>query len=280
MTSNDPYESTPVVLFDVDGTLTGHRRKIERGMIRALLDLARLAQLGFVTGSSFTLIEEQLSPFFSADNASIAEAVDIFPCNGTQYFFWDSADGKFVLGRSVSMRNEIGDSSFWRLMISLQECQLDFINRFAVPHDIPLCGNFIEYRDSLLNWCPIGRVADFDDREKFIGLDLSLGIRKQLMSELTDKISGIPGIVVNFGGQTSFDIFPTGWDKTFCLNTYSNATVWFVGDRCEPGGNDFEIFDLLEPTGRAYKTRSPSETIRIIEKKIVPDVKQFLLTQD
>ena len=267
----------PVVLFDVDGTLTGHRRKIGANVINALLTLGDVVQLGFVTGSPFYRIEEQLAPFFNVDNAKITEGVDIFPCNGTQFFFWDASDGKFACSRSVSMRKELGNEQFRQLIVGIQDAQHRFVHQFALKLDIPMCGNFIDYRESLLNWCPIGSTASFEDREKFIILDKRHGIRDSLISTFHSDIGDlVPGIVVNFGGQTSFDIFPLGWDKTFCLNTYDDVPVWFVGDRCEPGGNDFEIYELLVRHGRAYKTRSPSETVKIIHNKILPDIKKFL----
>jgi len=47
------------------------------------------------------------------------------------------------------------------------------------------------------------------------------------------------------GGQISFDVFPNGWDKSFCLTRLPNSKfkeIHFFGDQTEPGGNDYEIF--------------------------------------
>jgi len=278
MSNNGLYDLTPVVLFDVDGTLTAHRRKIKSNVINALLELSELATIGLVTGSPFSLIEEQLEPFFNHKDASITENVDIFPCNGTQHFYWDAVDCKFSCSATHSMRAKLGEECFRKLIISLQELQLSFINEFALDQDIPLCGNFIDYRGSLLNWCPIGRAANFDDRKKFIKCDKNLQIRSCLMKKFKDMACDVDGVVINYGGQTSFDIFPLGWDKTFCLKNYGDADVWFVGDRCKPGGNDYEIFDLLNKKGRAFETTSPTMTVKIISEKIIPQIREFLLS--
>ena len=51
----------PLVLFDVDGTLTEARRPIQKEMMRALRELARHAEIGFVTGSGVEYIKGDLS---------------------------------------------------------------------------------------------------------------------------------------------------------------------------------------------------------------------------
>ena len=51
-----------LVLFDVDGTLTEARRPIEKAMLKALRELSRYAEVGFLTGSGLEYIKEQLWP--------------------------------------------------------------------------------------------------------------------------------------------------------------------------------------------------------------------------
>ena len=50
--------------------------------------------------------------------------------------------------------------------------------------------------------------------------------------------------------QISFDVFPIGWDKTYCLRhlaPYSFAKVHFFGDKTYEGGNDFEGHAVTQP---------------------------------
>ena len=75
------------------------------------------------------------------------------------------------------------------------------------------------------------------------------------------------------GGDTSFDIYPTGWDKTYALKYFENRTCWFVGDRCSPGGNDYEIYELLKKSNRAFQTSNPIQTGWIIREEIIPHFK-------
>ena len=41
--------------------------------------------------------------------------------------------------------------------------------------------------------------------------------------------------------------------------------MFFVGDRCSPDGNDYEIYEHLAPAGRSFETSGPEETIEIID---------------
>jgi len=75
----------------------------------------------------------------------------------------------------------------------------------------------------------------------------------------------------SIGGQISFDVFPTGWDKTFCLQ-YLNEydTIHFFGDKTFEGGNDFEIFSSPKTIG--HTVTSPEDTIKQLKEVFGADV--------
>ena len=141
---------------------------------------------------------------------------------------------------------------------------------------MPLTGHFISYRGSMINWCPIGRNANFEQREQFIKLDKSVfpSLRKREIDKISYKINlrCKNKVSVKLGGETSFHIFPDGWDKTYALQHFPEYTCWFVGDRCGEGGNDKEIYDTLIRDNRAFATSDTTKTAVIIEK-IIEDIK-------
>ena len=51
-----------LVLFDVDGTLTDAREPISVKMLKALRELCKHTEIGFLTGSGLEYIKEQLWP--------------------------------------------------------------------------------------------------------------------------------------------------------------------------------------------------------------------------
>ena len=78
----------------------------------------------------------------------------------------------------------------------------------------------------------------------------------------------------SIGGQISFDVFPTGWDKTYCLQHIENeknlpggvdyTTIHFFGDKTYKGGNDYEIYEDSRTIGHSVK--SPEETMEELKK--------------
>lgn len=78
----------------------------------------------------------------------------------------------------------------------------------------------------------------------------------------------------SIGGQISFDVFPKGWDKTYCLQHLENdakkpggihyTTIHFFGDKTFKGGNDYEIYEDPRTTGHSVKT--PEDTVRILKE--------------
>jgi phosphomannomutase len=70
----------------------------------------------------------------------------------------------------------------------------------------------------------------------------------------------------SIGGQISLDVFPQGWDKTYCLKHLKGEgfdEIHFFGDKTQPGENDFEIYTSPEVIGHAVS--SPEDTASILK---------------
>ena len=70
------------------------------------------------------------------------------------------------------------------------------------------------------------------------------------------------GLKFSIGGQISFDVFPVGWDKTYCLQFLEDQgfeEIHFFGDKTYEGGNDYEIFHSDKTIGHAVT--SPEDTM-------------------
>lgn len=78
----------------------------------------------------------------------------------------------------------------------------------------------------------------------------------------------------SIGGQISFDVFPKGWDKTYCLQHIEAETkmpggveyktLHFFGDKTYKGGNDYEIFE--DPRTVGHTVKNPEETAVELKK--------------
>lgn len=252
-----------IILFDMDGTLTEARKQFSFVLSSPLKELASLAEIGIVTGSDFDYVQEQMGSVL--DDHSIRYSLHILPCNGTKYYKPPEFTSQgFELCESVSMQEALGKAKWRQLMEIILGLQVK-----AADNDIPLTGHFIFNRNSMINWSPSGRNATDEERRKFIRFDRKFNLRKRLLEDLRIQLANaeINDVTVKLGGDTSFDIYPTGWDKTYALRYFQDSNVWFVGDRARtPKGNDYEIFKACEP--RSFHTTGPEETGSIIQNII------------
>lgn len=77
-------------------------------------------------------------------------------------------------------------------------------------------GTFIEFRSGMFNISPIGRNCSREERNDYEKFDLEHNIRKNMVAAMQKEFADL-GLTYSIGGQISFDVFPTGWDKTYCL---------------------------------------------------------------
>jgi len=252
-----------IVLFDMDGTLPESRQKFDSNILSSSLkELSQYAEIGIVTGSDYDYLNEQLSPLL---NSSIRYCLHLLPCNGTKYYAPPKTESDdFELTEEASMQKQLGKVRWRRLMEILVAKQLK-----ASELDIPLAGHFISARGSMINWSPSGRNANNKERTRFMRYDKKYNFRKRNLSEIRSELASacLDNITVKLGGDTSFDIYPTGWDKTYALRYFDGSNVWFVGDRAlTPNGNDYEIHKACEP--RSFNTTGPKETVNIVDNII------------
>ena len=219
-----------VILFDMDGTLTRPRKKIDWDTVRAIKELMVYGKVGIVTGSGFDYLVEQCGALWEEFGACNPNDIILLPCNGTQYYEWK--DNTYVCSISENIREYLGEVHYDNLARAILNLQSDHVNQF--PGAFPLTGNFLSNRKSMINWSPVGRDADDSQRDEFIKFDHRGMQRTKLIEALSLKLQdlNLPPLEMRLGGETSIDIYPTGWDKSFALDYFIDMTCWFVGDKC------------------------------------------------
>lgn len=246
-----------IILFDMDGTLTPPRKPMESDVLHALEKLNRETfEIGIVTGSDFDYLQEQCRLLF---NSRICNQIHYLPCNGTKYYRLDIQSAPVF---TINMVQKIGSDRYSSLLKTTMRLQQEFIDQNPL---LPYTGNFFHYRGSMLNWCPIGRAAGSHERGIWEHVDRANQLRIPLLEKARIEYSksGLNDLTINLGGETSFDIYPVGWDKTYALKHFEDYHVYFIGDRCKLNGNDYHIYENCKPY--AWETNGPEETIKIIE---------------
>lgn len=236
-----------LVLFDVDGTLTPARLVISPEMKETLNNLRKKVVIGFVGGSDLQKQVEQLGP-------SVLEDFD--------YCFSENGLTAYKLGEKLASQSFIewiGEEQYNKLV--------KFILRYLSDLDLPKRrGTFVEFRNGMINVSPIGRNASTEERIEFEQFDLKHKIRENFVKALKENFPNL-ALTYSIGGQISFDVFPTGWDKTYALQHVANEgfeQIHFFGDKSYKGGNDYEIYNDERTIGHAVN--SPDDTIRILNE--------------
>ncbi|KAJ8000415.1 hypothetical protein DPEC_G00179900 [Dallia pectoralis] len=240
-------DSSTLCLFDVDGTLTAARQKVTRGMEEFLGRLRRRVRVGVVGGSDLMKITEQLGD-------DVLQKMDyVFAENGLVAY----KNGELMAVQSIQAY--MGED----LLQDFINFCLNYLAKIKLPRKR---GTFIEFRNGMLNVSPVGRSCSQEERMEFYELDKKERIREKFVAVLQEEFKG-KGLTFSIGGQISFDVFPDGWDKRYCLGLLekdSYKTIHFFGDKTTPGGNDYEIF--TDPRTIGHQVTCPEDTQLICEE--------------
>lgn len=234
-----------LALFDVDGTLTVPREKIVPEMDEFMRALRNKIVVGVVGGSDLSKQREQVG-------ADVTDVYDYsFSENGLVGY------KKGVLFHTNSFTKKLGEEN-------LKEF-INFVLKYLSEVDCPVKrGTFIEYRLGMLNISPIGRACSKEERNDYEKYDLENKVRENMVKALDEKFGDRFNLKFSIGGQISFDVFPKGWDKTYCLQFVENEgydEIHFFGDKTFEGGNDYEIFNDPRTIGHTVKTWEDTKRI-------------------
>lgn len=183
--------------------------------------------------------------------------------NQFDYIFPENGLVQIVNGVEVgkgSIQNHLGESTLQRF--------INFVLKYLSELELPIKrGTFLEFRNGMMNICPIGRQCTREERNMFHAYDNEHHIRKKMIEVLKKEFHNVD-LTYSIGGQISFDVFPNGWDKTYCLRHVTKGThfkeIHFFGDKTELGGNDHEIYN--DPQTIGHKVSSPNDTMKILKE--------------
>jgi len=261
-----------VFYFDMDGTLTIHRQIISKEMIKQLRLLMKWGVVSIISGSKIEDINYQmnLEQLKTELTERELERLVLMPCNGTKHYQWNPGYDGWTMVDGVTMKDN-SHIDLQKLYRAIIKCQLILLVKENYMGEFEIQPDFIDYRQSLVNWAPIGRSSSLSHRQQFINLDNRVNLRDYMINLLQSMLINdrqmLESIEISKGGQTSLDIYPRGWNKTYGLWHFKEKTQWFIGDACEPGQNDHQIYLNVYSNSegkRAFKTKGPEHTQEII----------------
>jgi len=209
-----------VIAFDLDGTLTQHKSKLEPQNLEVLQKLSKKYKLLMVGAGQCQRIFDQMDHF----------PIDIVGNYGMQYARYDNGQLAYVRNDSVPCENKE----------EIEE-KVTFLRQKHGFTDYK--GDNVQYHPSgCLTFPILGTNADLADKLAF---DPDRTKRRAFYEEVVELFSDY---VVFVGGSSSFDMAPKPYNKYYALDLFckenglTHDQVVYVGDDYGQGGNDESVY--------------------------------------
>ncbi len=203
-------------IFDVDGTLTPSRGRIDEKFERFFLNFCLANDVYLVTGSDRPKTIEQIG------EKIYHRCKRVYNCSGND-----------VYEGSTNIR-----TTDWKLpdlaRTFLANCE------YESPFTLRT-GNHIEERPGMVNFSVVGRNASLYERKQYVDYDTIENERNTIAKAFNIMF---PELEARPGGETGIDIAPRGSDKSQILMDFSRSdleSLVFFGDRMDEDGNDYPL---------------------------------------
>ncbi|OGG45285.1 hypothetical protein A2673_01665 [Candidatus Kaiserbacteria bacterium RIFCSPHIGHO2_01_FULL_50_13] len=244
----------PIVLFDMDGTLTRSRQPIELEMGELFAELTHNTTVGIMSGGGFEQFERQL--LSRLPDSTDKSRLYIFPVTSAQCYVWK--DGVWESVYDLALTKDEYEKIKKAIDVAL--------SKTSMVEGVPMWGERLENRGAQISFAALGAEAPIDEKEKWDPKGLR---RKPFRDRLRTEL---PDFEIHIGGTTTVDITKKGIDKAYGVRWLSKHTgvpikdMLFVGDALHEGGNDAVVI----PTGiETRQVSGPKETATVIEELCV-----------
>ncbi len=217
-----------LVAFDLDDTLAPSKSPLPDPIREALLALLAKRPVAIISGGQFGQFQEQVVR--RLPESQLLDGLHLMPTNGTRYYRHENGAWHEVYGHELSEENR-------RACAEALESEAKALGLWEVD----TWGPHIEDRGSQVTFSALGQEAPVDAKKAW---DPDGSKRELLRAAVQAKL---PHLDVHSGGSTSIDITKRGVDKAYGVRNLMEhlgldaADILFVGDRLQPGGNDYPV---------------------------------------
>tara|TARA_B110000483_G_scaffold1569_1_gene1794 strand:+ start:122 stop:841 length:720 start_codon:yes stop_codon:yes gene_type:complete len=228
-------------IFDVDGTLTPSRGRIDDNFSKFFFDFCTLNKVYLVTGSDREKTIEQVG------NVIYGMCKRVYNCSGSDVY--------------------VGSRNIYKHIWTLPKLARQFLEQYLEEEDFNIrTGNHIEERPGMINYSLVGRNATIRDRKAFVDWEAWNGSRSRTVKAFNIMF---PKLHATIGGETGIDIGPKGSDKSQILRDFYRKSdkIIFFGDAIFEGGNDLSLAEAIasKELGMFYKVTEWKETWEILK---------------
>lgn len=239
-----------VVAFDLDGTLAVSRRPMLPEVTERFEALTRLIDVAVISGGSRALVTSQVLDVLGED--ADRSHLHLMPTSGTSYYRWTGSQWTTVYEH--------------RLNAEERRAAKASIERRAKEVDAwseQVWGQRFEDRGGQFTYSALGQDAPVDAKRVWDPDNT----RKQALAEAVRR--DLPSLTVRAAGLTSVDVSAGGVDKAYAVRELAGRlgidveNIVFVGDRMEPGGNDYPA---AEAGAMPVRVSCPEDTVLLCDR--------------
>ncbi len=243
------------IAFDLDDTLAPSKSDITSGIAAALVRLATLVPVCIISGASFEQYQRQVLRYLPHSSDGL-EGLHLLPTCGTQYYRFGQSGWTLIYEQRLSPEEK--EDALRALEMSARKLGL-----WTAEQEV--WGERLEDRGSQVTYSALGQSAPREIKRLWD----PEGARRELLR--AEVQASVPHLEVRAGGSTSIDVTRRGIDKAYGLSRFIDVSgadarrVLFVGDRLEPGGNDYPVIALGVQT---IPVRDHDETAKLIPRLV------------
>lgn len=219
-----------MIAFDLDDTLAVTKSPISAKMAGQLVQLLDRYEVCVISGGKLGQFQTQVIGKLTASPEQLAR-LHLMPTSGTQYYRFAKNEWNTVYAEDLPQADKDRISTIAKQ--SAEEAGL----WPAEPY-----GPVIEDRKTQISMSLLGQNAPAE--KKYEWAKQNTEKREALRKVIAERL---PDFEVRAGGTTTIDITRKGIDKAYGMAKLMEHTgltkkdILFVGDKMEPGGNDYPV---------------------------------------
>lgn len=229
-------------IFDVDGTLTPSRGKMDKKFESFFEHFATHNACYLVTGSNREKTLEQIPEHI------YNLCLRVYQCSGNHAFEQNREVYKDTWNlpneANIFLLDELDNSRFYRKT-----------------------GYHFDHRPGLCNFSVVGRNCNLEERVMYRQWDEHKLEREGIAERFNKKF---PSLHATVAGETGIDITERGKGKVQILRDFNDdSEITFVGDKTMEGGNDHDIAEAAKLRGQtkrgwAWQVKDWEDTYRLL----------------
>lgn len=225
-----------LIAFDLDGTLAPSKSHFHDRMVNMFDRLLEKYEVCVISGGKYELYQRQFLTQITKD-PDLLKKLHLMPTSGTRYYRFEKNEWKLVYAEDIPEKDK-------QRIIKALEDGLDE----SGYREAKIYGDIIEDRESQISLSILGQEIVAELGPEGVRLKEEWDPDASKKHRLRDIIAPkIPDYEVRAAGATTIDVTRPGIDKGYGMQKLMDATgfkkedILFMGDRIEPGGNDYAV---------------------------------------